>query len=910
MKSRIRPPLNLSHSDLRGRTRLRSPATGNEDRSETHDDLGILKPYDKADRAMFEADETEQPTMNTPETELEVTVNPSELSVQELSPEPEAIKRSKEAETSQNSFVSGYTSPPPEPSPPVAHVLPKKPTKTSEALTPLGTVAPKSKGVLRFSGGSNGLFWGTVTLISLIWATSIVAFVLGAEQDLNAFSSTPFRLVILGALAIFPIGLIFASAFALRHAAALSRESQRASALADAMIGPAAVASGQAVELVNTLRQQVDQAVQSVKIAHNDLMDLSQKMRSETEALHQASQLARHSTAHITDAIGLERLALTDMGKVLDLQAQGVIEAVDRQARMVSDASDLAQTQLREAEAVLAARAADLASTASDAHDTARIIAEDLGRQTLRLETAGAGVADQIRSVEEGLSQQRAGLVSAALSLRADQEDFAVHLENQRAQLTEALNVTRTATADLGETSSRGVGVLRDLVVHAQDQFRQVLNGAENERTSFETRIHSTLSNISLMAADARDELVSETRKALEQLSLAADDSRKAAESAALSATNRVDRLNETLFEAGKKADEAFDARFMAARRLIEDSAVLIEEAGEKTGDRLDQSFAMARQGIAEVDAALTSLNARADELPLQAKSRLEEIRRSVEDGLLAMTEAARKASIETESVDQAFQERVRRNYEMLSEAVKLMGVLGSQPLPTAAPSGPNPYVERFDRPKDMPRPQRQRASISSEPETNTPETAAPRIRLRSDTEASKPSGRQTAQTPEAWSWRDLLSGMEGQEKRKEPPLQPNSQPQRPAPPIPDPDPVPYDNLDDLMIGEVEAMGVDAPSLLSRARIDEVVAAIVAEDNEGARLVVRRVGPSAIRRISRRLMTDVTLREQAHEFVTYYDRQINIALMTREPHIALSEVLANDTGRTYLLFDAAISELI
>ncbi|MCP6468116.1 hypothetical protein NL473_29005, partial [Klebsiella pneumoniae] len=80
-----------------------------------------------------------------------------------------------------------------------------------------------------------------------------------------------------------------------------------------------------------------------------------------------------------------------------------------------------------------------------------------------------------------------------------------------------------------------------------------------------------------------------------------------------------------------KKADEAFDARFNSARRLIEDSATLIDEAGLTAADRLDNAFGHARDGIKQVEMALSDLNARADELPLQAKSRLEEIRRAVE---------------------------------------------------------------------------------------------------------------------------------------------------------------------------------------------------------------------------------------------------------------------------------------
>jgi len=794
--------------------------------------------------------------------------------------------------------------PPPEASPPVPQDSGTDPVTTDKAPPPAPLKA-RPDGILRVSGGSGGLFWGGTIFVSLLWALSLTAFVLGAETDLNAFTTAPFRLVILGALALFPIGLIVATAVALRHAAALSQEARRTAALADAMIAPATVAASETAQLVDSLRQQVEQAVRAVRVAHNDLSDLSLRLKSETDSLNHAAETARSTTSAITDALGHERSAITAMGDILDKQAHGVIEAVDRQARMVADASDLAQTQLQEAEAALAARAADLTTAANDAQESVRVIAEDLGRQTLRLETAGTGVTDQIRTVEEGLSQQRAGLVSAALSLRADQEDFAVHLENQRAQLAEALNVTRTATVELGETSSRGVDVLRDLVLHAQAQFRQVLTGAETERTAFETRIHSTLSNISLMAADARDEMISETQRALEQLHQAATDARSAADQAAASAQTRVDRLNETLFEAGKKAEDVFDARMASARRLIEDSVELIDDAGDKAAQRLDDSFAHARNAIVQVDAALNEINARVDELPRQSKARLEDIRRSVEEGLMAMTEAARKAAEETEAVDQVFQERVKRNYEMLTEAVRLMGVVGGQPLPAPATSAPNPYVERFDRSRETARTARVRTDLLR-PET--PDTAAP----KPQTQAQAPAPARKAQTErppaerpsvqDGWSWRDLLNGMDGREKTAPPAPEP-------APEAPAQTPA-YESLDDLLVAEVAAMGVDTHSLLNRTRLNEIIAAIVADDNEGARLVIRRVAPAAIRRLSRRLTTDATLREQVNEFVGALDRQINIALLTPEPQTALTELLGNPAGRTYLMFDAAISDLI
>jgi hypothetical protein len=803
---------------------------------------------------------------------------------------------------------------------PQARVEPEAPQPQRSALAPV----VHTEAALKATGGSPAIYYGGAFLVSLLWAAGLISFVFSAEVG-TAMAFAPARAAILGLLALFPSGLVFAAAFALRNAAALSRQSARAAALADAMLAPATAAAQQTQSLVDSLRDQVDHAVRAVRLAHADIADLSAKLKAETDRLHDSANIARTTTQSIAQSLEHERDAVARMSSELGVQASGILEAVDRQARMVADASDLAQTQLQEAEATLAARATDMMAAATDVTTTARTISEDLDKQTDKLQSAGTGVVEQIRVVEEGLSQQRAGLVQAALSLRADQEDFAVHIENQRAQLTEALAITRVATVDLGETSAKGVDVLRDIVLTAQENFRAVTSASENERTAFETRVHATLSNISTMAADARDDLINETKRSLEQLNSAAGEARRAADAAAQTAQARVDRLNESIFEASKKADEVFDSRFNAARRLIEDSADLITEAGDQTAQKLDDSFAHTRRTIAEVNEALTELTNNADQLPLMAQDRLHEIRRSVEDGLQALTNAAHKAAQETEAIDKSFQDRVKRNYEMLTEAVRLMGVIsGDQPIPGVADGGYRP-TRAVTPPQPMPRPvapqtpqaeaDRARRIASQTAETRPspgPQAAQPQPRAAQPRPAPQPQPPVQAPPPPqplsskdqgqgGWSWRDLLNGME-----RQPAPQAQPEPQAPQPPH-DPE---FDSLDDIMVAEVQAMGVDAAALLSRARVDEMIGAIVAEDNEGARLVVRRIAPAAIRRLARRLVADPVLRQQANDFATFYDEQVNMALMSKDVTRGLQEVLNNDKGRAYLLIDAAIADMI
>lgn len=910
MRSR-RPPLNLTEPKLKSQSK-----TGRETVSE--------ETTEDAAEDILDAPLTSATAEAQPETAGNETA--SDFDIPETKPEPAL-----------------HFTPPPEVTPPARTTQAKTPKKAKDNESPrrdLSTLKVEPEGVMKATGTSPGIFWGAVTVVSLLPACALAAFILGAQGDIGAFALKPFNLAVVACLALFPVALIFASAFALRNAAALARQSQRTAALADAMLAPAASAATETAALVEALRSQVDHAVRAVRLAHADVTELSNKLKSETDRLQDAAQIARAATQAITRSLEHEREAIGQVSSSLSIQTTGIIETVDRQARMVADASDLAQTQLREAEASLASTASEMMSAASDVSDTARRVSEDLDRQTQRLETAGSGVSDQIRSVEEGLSQQRAGLVSAALSLRADQEDFAVHIENQRAQLTEALSITRVATVDLGETSARGIDVLRDIVLSAQENFSALNGAAENERTAFETRIHATLSNISIMAADARDDLIDETRRSLEQLTVAAADAKRAADLAAQTAQARVDRLNETIFEASKKADEVFDSRFNAARRLIEDSAELINEAGDQTAEKLDQSFAHTRQTIDEVNQALTELTQSADQLPLMAQDRLHDIRKAVEDGLAAMTAAAKKATLETEAVDLAFQDRVKRNYEMLNEAVRLMGVIsGETPLSSSAAAGADTFRDRdYGRTITTPRREVTPAPVMPRPTpTPAPSQAAPRqaadSRLRlsplgSETRPSpgpqpaaqplsqpapqpaRPAAPSPQKTPDGWSWRDLLNGMEGGNHNVAE-AQPNVRTyEPPAQEVEPPFDAEFDSLDAVMINEVNAMGVDAAALLSRGRIEETVSAIMAEDNEGARMVIRRVAPAAIRRLTRRLVSDVNLRQQANDFATFYDQQINIALMSKDPSRALTEILANDTGRAYLLLDAAISDLI
>ncbi|WP_242076289.1 tipN [Brevundimonas diminuta] len=701
----------------------------------------------------------------------------------------------------------------------------------------------------------------------------------GAELD-------PLRIAIYALIALAPAGLAIMLAHAVRQGAGLAAETRRARQLAEALVAPTALAAQQTGEVLQSLRSDIDHATLAAERARNDMALLRVALAQETTRLNEAAENAGRTARRLTENLGRERDQMQTLGIHLDTQASGVIDAVERQSRMVADASDLAQAQLREAEAALAARAADLAAAAGEAQDAARVASDDLARQTIRLENAGSGVAEQIQSVEEGLSQQRAALVTAAYALRTDQEDFSAQVESQRAQLIEHLSATRSAAGDLDRTTQTSVESMRDLVEAATDQFRALVDMSQREADGFDSATKVALDRFEALAAEARDALMEETRRALEQMRATAEDSRAAAADAAEQARLRTDRLGESLFEAAQKADTAADARIADARRIVTETSGLVEETGERMVSRLETLVARLNSALSEIDTAVADIDERAARLPQEARSRADAVRATVEEGLASLSAASRKAAEDTEALDVGFQDRVRRNYDMLTEAVRLMGVVSGDTTPARRrepaaeiEARPEPRTERrIDRPTPPASPPAEERRFGL------------RSRLRLEPAETPPPS-----TDKGLDWSDLIDGDDDSEA----PLELDT---------PSPSPAEAEALSDRVAAAIRRMGVDPNALLPRSRVEEAARAFSNGDPDAARQIVRRVAPAAVRSVSRRVLSDAELRADAERYVRNFAVMLNASARAGDS-AAVQSSLASDSGRAFMLLDAAVGDL-
>jgi hypothetical protein len=151
-----------------------------------------------------------------------------------------------------------------------------------------------------------------------------------------------------------------------------------------------------------------------------------------------------------------------------------------------------------------------------------------------------------------------------------------------------------------------------------------------------------------------------------------------------------------------------------------------------------------------------------------------------------------------------------------------------------------------------------------------------------------------------SWTWKDLLGGLSRNPAAEPHPATGSAQAAHPSADA---------QAADYLIGQIAFMGIDPAALLPRSRIEEIAAAVQTGDRDGAREVVKRLAPAAIRRLVRKLFSDNTLRGETERFLLRYGALVDEAAHQDRQGFLIVTLLGSDSGRTYLLLDAAVGDL-
>jgi hypothetical protein len=407
-----------------------------------------------------EADAEPLASVDAPATE-------SDLDLEIALPEPEPSSPRARA-ASRRARISEPTQPAFEPSPAVATSLatsaPQPPAPILEPerdATPARTEEGSSPDVRRSADAfelpekadrqpmSGLLFWTLAVAVASLWALAPIAFAMGYARDIPALKVEGFALAVFVGLALGPALMTLLGAYLLRQAQGVSAELKRNRTMTDRLVTPALLAAVGATGAVEAVRDQIDNATIAANEARERILSLRQALAEETAKLAEAAADSSRMANQLAQGLGHERQALETLSLTLDTRSTAVVDAIGSQARMVAEASDLAETQLREAEAALAARAADLAAAAAEASDAARVGAEDISRQIARLETAGQGSGrpDEFGREEPWPAARRPGRRQSEPAVRAGglrRRDRDAHRPTHRIRLLHAGRRHRT----------------------------------------------------------------------------------------------------------------------------------------------------------------------------------------------------------------------------------------------------------------------------------------------------------------------------------------------------------------------------------------------------------------------------------------------------------------------------------
>jgi hypothetical protein len=732
-------------------------------------------------------------------------------------------------------------------------------------------------------------------LASTLWIGSLVAFVLGFQSRIGPFDFDPFLIGVFALIAMGPIGFVFFAAYALIQGSRFGDETRRTQVLADHMITPAAIAIGDTGVLLTGIRAEIDAAAAAAKLAHEEIGVLGRVLANETQRLVEAAANSTKSAHEMSGSLAQERQALDAMTKTLDDQVGRINDAVSRQARLVVDSAEVADAQIRDAESALAARTSDLSAAANEAAATARTAGDDIGKEVERLKDAGLNFNEQVHFVQDGLAKQVTVLNEAALGLRNDQEQLDAALVTRRSQLSDLISQSREAAEAVDQTAREAGQQIERLSQISKERADELNEAARSHRSALASAAIESLGAITDASGRHKDLLLQQTQHLVDAMNLAAEQAQNSAQAQIAAANSHLAQMTEAAYGAGQQAEAMFAARLEDARNLIEQSVRLAEEAGARSAEQLSRNLNSTRDSVNQFADLLADFEHRIGNLPNEAAHQAhiasERLAEGIASGIAYMAEAAKKAAEETLAVDASFQERVRRNYTSLGEAVRQLEQVAS--VTKASIAAQVAAKDTVARTSVAPRPPLQRPlpPLPSPPTARGVDSDRQRLRLtptEGDTEVSsvfeRTSQRTASVRDDQVSWKDLLTSIDDK-------------------------PMDDDQLADLMVQEGRGMQLDSQNVLPRPRIDEIAASINAGDLKGARNRVKRMAGPAVQQLARRLASNPSLASKVRRFVSRQTAVLAGAASRDRDGFLTATLLANEQGRMFLLMDAALSEL-
>ncbi|VAV99195.1 hypothetical protein MNBD_ALPHA06-1599 [hydrothermal vent metagenome] len=577
----------------------------------------------------------------------------------------------------------------------------------------------------------------------------------------------------------------------------------------------------------NRIQDMADRFADPAKATRKDAAKMSAAVQTQIGSMNKAVEgaLARLGAMeevlnHHSDAFGNAEQSARERTDVL-------INDLRREREAVGELADQLDKKAADIANIIAEQSKMVVSAADIANLQTREGKKILASAAEGLKEAGQQAETQARNVSEQLttsSNQIENTASALAKAKQGMEANAVSLQNAQDASAQALDSRQAQVRDLIEVSNQCAGQLKQVAEE----------GAQAMKLALEETLDQARHYTSIMREEGRVLADNHQSKAGE-LKQAADEARNALDTYAETIAKRLEHANEASFSAANWADKTFD-------KLRE------------TTQALDESL---------------------QNLPDAADASAREVEELMNKRLAQLKDASQTATNEAKGIDEAFQSRIRQNYELLSDFMLKMGG-------TAAPAAseievPNPLTTRLQQPKP------------AEP-TPVPEPETPTIDLPIHTLNDPTTQQQKPTENDGWKWKDVLSRID----------KGNPKPES----IQSPPPMNAGSMDRLVTA-LQSWNIQPDKLFFAASYRAAALARITDGPKAMTDVARTDAAEAIELVKQAFEKDPALRLDAELFVAELRQKIDAAAVA-DQKIHLETHLRTGDGPAYLLLEAAL----
>lgn len=506
----------------------------------------------------------------------------------------------------------------------------------------------------------------------------------------------------------------------------------------------------------------------------------------------------------------------------------------------------------------------------------------DLRREREAVEELADQLDRKAAEIAQAISDQSKMVVSAADIANAQTSEGAKSISASVDLLNDASRRTESSSRSLQDHVQASTELMEKTVARLGQTREDLLaNNAALQETQEDNfrgmdKRKAEIENLAAMSA-----------KSAEELRLAASESAQAMKQSLNEALDQARHYTSILREESRSIGDQHTTRAHELKKAAEEAQGALEAYAESISRRLEHaneaSFSAASwadKTFEKLQETTAKLDERLAKLPEAADSSAREIEDKLRHGLSGLNEAAKQAAEEAQHIDASFQNRIRHNYELLSELMLKMGA-------TAAPMGsevevPNPLSRRPAKPE---LPARETPALRPEPETHAEQATdpepAPKAELR---RAADPESKESG-----WRWRDVFS-------RIDKPDQPEI---RPEPSTPDPAAL------DRLAGMFRELEIEPDRVFDSQTYRAAALSRLTDGRRGMVSTAEASARSAVNLIKDAIAREPELRQDAQDFTRELRHKVDDAARTGQQMHVETHLRTGD-GPAFLLLEAAL----